>query len=418
MVTRRLDAEERAQLGTGCVYAWEERSQATDVTGIGIERFTEGKRWSASRVRDEFLFYYEKYFATADTGSGASRVPANPPADWDQLVKQTYSVFVETPRGRRKWHLTAYFTQSTVEQLGTVDDLDGVGNVAVPANLFSSTRIGRRRVPGDEGITHPHPGVQRVYAPFPSLVAPPAPAAIAPRPDPGPSAPPGSSSSDGSSTGSGVKMFDPYAGAGTQHPPRLRDEEPPHSASYPPPPPPLHYSYDYQPPPSHHYYHHHNSHPPPPPPPAITNSGGWEVYQLPLRSIHSPRSEYDGSSGSGSVSGSNGSAAGHSRAVSVSMSPRLFPLSSSSYDYERSAQHPTQMSSPRSASGMVAPMPDAYEPVDHSSLPPPQSPVLSVHAPASVAGDPAVTLAPLKTLMRIQPTRREPNDETVLRMIR
>jgi hypothetical protein len=29
-----------------------------------------------------------------------------PPRDWDPLVKQTYSVWVETDKGRRKWHLS------------------------------------------------------------------------------------------------------------------------------------------------------------------------------------------------------------------------------------------------------------------------------------------------------------------------
>lgn len=29
-----------------------------------------------------------------------------PPRDWDPLVKQTYSVWVETGKGRRKWHLS------------------------------------------------------------------------------------------------------------------------------------------------------------------------------------------------------------------------------------------------------------------------------------------------------------------------
>lgn len=52
MVTRRLDADERLALVSGCVYAWEERGPHTEITGLGIERFTEGKRWSPSRVRD------------------------------------------------------------------------------------------------------------------------------------------------------------------------------------------------------------------------------------------------------------------------------------------------------------------------------------------------------------------------------
>ena len=58
MVTRRLDAEERLALRSGCVYAWEERGPHSEITGLGIERFTEGRRWSPSRVRDVcFLFF-------------------------------------------------------------------------------------------------------------------------------------------------------------------------------------------------------------------------------------------------------------------------------------------------------------------------------------------------------------------------
>lgn len=87
MITRRLDADERLALRSGCVYAWEERGPHTEITGLGIERFTEGRRWSPSRVRDvrshivfigtwsrsfvclqEFLFYYEKYTPPADAG--------------------------------------------------------------------------------------------------------------------------------------------------------------------------------------------------------------------------------------------------------------------------------------------------------------------------------------------------------------
>ena len=72
----------------------------------------------------EFLFYYEKYspppdlnnpgyfhliFPTANClksyHSGKS-MEVKPPRDWDPLVKQTYSVWVETEKGRRKWHLS------------------------------------------------------------------------------------------------------------------------------------------------------------------------------------------------------------------------------------------------------------------------------------------------------------------------
>ena len=36
MITRRLDSDERAALRSGNVYAWEERGQHTEVTGLGI----------------------------------------------------------------------------------------------------------------------------------------------------------------------------------------------------------------------------------------------------------------------------------------------------------------------------------------------------------------------------------------------
>ncbi|KAH7909291.1 Gti1/Pac2 family-domain-containing protein [Hygrophoropsis aurantiaca] len=173
MITRRLDADERLALGSGCVYAWEERGPHTEITGLGIERFTEGRRWSPSRVRDEFLFYYEKYTPPADAGQTGSSDKQQPPRDWDPLVKQTYSVWVETEKGRRKWHLTAYFTQATVDQLGTIDDIPTVADLVVPNGAFQSTRVSKNRK-GDDSRARPSDvlktpsSVTRTYAPFPA----------------------------------------------------------------------------------------------------------------------------------------------------------------------------------------------------------------------------------------------------------
>jgi len=116
--------------------------------------------------------------------SGKS-VEQKPPEDWDPLVKQTYSVWIETEKGRRKWHLSkppkvillslihlysaAYFTQATVDQLGTVDDIPRVRDVVVPDRPFKSTRIGKSRLRTDEkkdsGISRA--ATSRSYAPFP-----------------------------------------------------------------------------------------------------------------------------------------------------------------------------------------------------------------------------------------------------------
>ncbi|KAI6037592.1 Gti1/Pac2 family-domain-containing protein [Pisolithus marmoratus] len=172
MITRRLDADERLTLCSGCIYAWEERGPHTEITGLGIERFTEGRRWSPSRVRDEFLFYYEKYTPPTEAGNSGSS-DKQPPRDWDPLVKQTYSVWVDTEKGRRKWHLTAYFTQATVDQLGTIDDIPGVAELVVPEGTFQSTRVSKSRK-GDDSrsrsdILKPaSSSVTRTYAPFPS----------------------------------------------------------------------------------------------------------------------------------------------------------------------------------------------------------------------------------------------------------
>ncbi|KAH0828184.1 Gti1/Pac2 family-domain-containing protein [Lanmaoa asiatica] len=186
MITRRLDADERLALRSGCVYAWEERGPHTEITGLGIERFTEGRRWSPSRVRDEFLFYYEKYTPPADAGH-SSTSDKQPPRDWDPLVKQTYSVWVETEKGRRKWHLTAYFTQATVDQLGTIDDIPVVAELVVPEGTFQSTRVSKNRK-GDDArartdVFKVPSSVTRTYATFPAAYP------AQPTPYPGPSPP-------------------------------------------------------------------------------------------------------------------------------------------------------------------------------------------------------------------------------------
>ncbi|KAJ7141242.1 hypothetical protein C8R44DRAFT_243308 [Mycena epipterygia] len=232
MVTRRLDSDERAALCTGCVYAWEERSPNTEITGLGIERFTEGRRWSASRVRDEFLFYYEKFVSSDNHRSGGGGAP---PVNWEQLVKQTYSVWVDTGKGKRKWHLTAYFTQRTVDDLGTVDDIEDVCGLQVPEGMFTSTRIGKRKNTDSEA---PQSTITRVYAPFPSPLVP-----LAPRP--AKLAPP--TSIGGRAPSPSLQMFDPYSR------PQIQAQQLPfygsvESEPYPPSPstsqlPQLNYSY-------------------------------------------------------------------------------------------------------------------------------------------------------------------------------
>ncbi|KAF9482705.1 hypothetical protein BDN70DRAFT_874720 [Pholiota conissans] len=169
LITRRLDAEERRNIAPGNVYVWEERGANTEPTGLGMERWTDGMGWGPSRVRDEFLFYHQKDSDVTDDlvnpvtpwaqmmrrpGGRLNTRPfsmdIHPVPEAERLIKQTYSVHVtlpaDKPRGiMRKWHLTAYFSPQKLDELDTIDNVRGVGDLVVPDGWFRSARIGRSR---------------------------------------------------------------------------------------------------------------------------------------------------------------------------------------------------------------------------------------------------------------------------------
>ncbi|CUA71040.1 Global transcription regulator sge1 [Fusarium fujikuroi IMI 58289] [Rhizoctonia solani] len=182
-ITRRLDIEERRLVKPGACFVWEERGPDAEATGMGIERWTDGLRWGPSRVRDDFLFYHQrdteadeedraeggeggrappakwlKKFARrrkADSPHGLRTSPVSPrlaapgaidrtsDRENDRLIKQTYSVFATLPGGgrqQRKWHITAYFTQGTIEFLRTVDQIPELTQVHPPVGTYRSAR--------------------------------------------------------------------------------------------------------------------------------------------------------------------------------------------------------------------------------------------------------------------------------------
>lgn len=156
-ITKRLDAEERAALKAGDVYVWARQSLTGDAYSPHMERFTEGKSWTASRVRDvrrhvtpiprthadahprtsssttrfrrrrrdgqalrsgpstlspSFLSAPCRYV----TRSSENRVVRQ--GEHDQFIKQTYSVYCNDPADAqpspdgipqepKKWHLSA-----------------------------------------------------------------------------------------------------------------------------------------------------------------------------------------------------------------------------------------------------------------------------------------------------------------------
>ncbi|KAH6909643.1 Gti1/Pac2 family-domain-containing protein [Coprinopsis sp. MPI-PUGE-AT-0042] len=159
LITRRLDAEERRAIVPGNVYVWEERGANTEPTGLGMERWTDGMGWGPSRVRDEFLFYHQKeaeaideYISPVTPWAHMMRAYSDPRhiPEAERLIKQTYSVHVSLPADHqkgiiRKWHLTAYFSQARLDQLTTVDNIQGVGDIPVPEGLFRSARTAKAR---------------------------------------------------------------------------------------------------------------------------------------------------------------------------------------------------------------------------------------------------------------------------------
>ncbi|EJF58858.1 hypothetical protein DICSQDRAFT_66069 [Dichomitus squalens LYAD-421 SS1] len=156
LITRRLTANEREQLVSGNVFVWEE---AEHKQVGGLERWTDGRRWSQSRMRGDYLFYEEKIETTAEEkeAKAARRARrtldpfAAPPAPIrrqdrptkpDGLTKQTYSTHVHTRRGEppRKWHIVAYFSGDDYTRLPVIENYEYLRNIRVPEGIFTSAK--------------------------------------------------------------------------------------------------------------------------------------------------------------------------------------------------------------------------------------------------------------------------------------
>ncbi|TBU21945.1 Gti1/Pac2 family-domain-containing protein [Dichomitus squalens] len=156
LITRRLTANEREQLVSGNVFVWEE---AEHKQVGGLERWTDGRRWSQSRMRGDYLFYEEKIETTAEEkeAKAARRARrtldpfAAPPAPIrrqdrptkpDGLTKQTYSTHVHTRRGEppRKWHIVAYFSGDDYTRLPVIENYEYLRNIRVLEGIFTSAK--------------------------------------------------------------------------------------------------------------------------------------------------------------------------------------------------------------------------------------------------------------------------------------
>ncbi|KAJ2160820.1 Gluconate transport-inducing protein [Coemansia sp. RSA 552] len=108
---RRLCERERSSIGSGSVFVWEEHES-------GIQRWTDGMRWSPSRVAGPFLVYTQLEPKKPATPSATSTVSASSssllpdvPLE-DGLTKKSLSLI---PSDGSKLHVACYFRKRDVE---------------------------------------------------------------------------------------------------------------------------------------------------------------------------------------------------------------------------------------------------------------------------------------------------------------
>lgn len=136
-----------------------------------------------------------------------------PLPDQERLIKQTYSVIVRHPfdaRPARKWHLStstlpieicwpradrpsscsltvAYFTQGSIDNLRTIDDVPPLANLEVPSGVYRSARTQKRPAPSSNALgsrsraVDPPPHIPQSIAPWPPRIAGPSLTSFTPR---------------------------------------------------------------------------------------------------------------------------------------------------------------------------------------------------------------------------------------------
>ncbi|KAJ4490745.1 Gti1/Pac2 family-domain-containing protein, partial [Lentinula aciculospora] len=166
LIKRRLVASERDSLSTGNVFVWEEAEDEG-----GLLRWTDGRRWSQSRMRGDYLFYEEKVETTvAEKEAKAARrarrasdpaaiIPPpirrkDRPTKPDGLTKQTYSALVHLPgtNETRKWHVVAYFSGNDYTRLPIVENYDYLRRIRVPEGIFVNSKSLTKMDPPDSPL--------------------------------------------------------------------------------------------------------------------------------------------------------------------------------------------------------------------------------------------------------------------------
>ncbi|KAJ7197792.1 Gti1/Pac2 family-domain-containing protein [Mycena pura] len=153
LITLRLSGSERDQLRSGNIFVWQESAHEG-----GLVRWTDGRRWSQSKVCAHCLIYEEKVEISEEEREAKSmrrmqRI-CNPgttippparnqrPSKTGGLTKQTYSFLVRLPGSceARKWHAVAYSLWLERASLPVIENYPELRNIRVPAGVFARSK--------------------------------------------------------------------------------------------------------------------------------------------------------------------------------------------------------------------------------------------------------------------------------------
>ncbi|KAF8965300.1 Gti1/Pac2 family-domain-containing protein [Flammula alnicola] len=188
-VMRRLNEMERGMLvRSGAVFVWFESDDDS-----GLKRWTDGRVWGQSRMREPYLFYDEKMpYDAAQAASEANRAPAFRFVDGvarpgpsssalshqdrtinhhPGLVKQAYSAWVmPNPHARpQKWHITAYFTYADLPHLPMIEHDPMLQKIIVPSGIYRTGKSRSRSLDDELDPSGSRPGEAHLHNSLPSL---------------------------------------------------------------------------------------------------------------------------------------------------------------------------------------------------------------------------------------------------------
>ncbi|EJU05544.1 hypothetical protein DACRYDRAFT_92816 [Dacryopinax primogenitus] len=140
---RLTENEKDIHIVPGTVYVWEE-ANASDRSSRCLRRWTDGVKWSQSRMREPFLFYEEvpPFERTEADRRNKTRHPSRRDRiiKPDGLKKLTFTALVrlspDDPMDRwAKWHLVCYMTQND-RTVPAVSEHPELSQVEVPDGVF------------------------------------------------------------------------------------------------------------------------------------------------------------------------------------------------------------------------------------------------------------------------------------------